>query len=164
MRTRTHPRTNGGAHAGEHVHRFGRLHTYAQHPRAHVGTRLCLRIHVHVCEHPEVQATARKPAYVHKRGRTIHARTNPHNPNRTPSTTKGGTLTTLREHLTNPLPPTIPTHHPRGENPLERLKIASHICVTHTPMYVHARAGLHAGIYARAPGSDPAHTCAPGRA
>lgn len=35
--------------------------------------------------------------------------------------------------------------------------MASRICVTHTPIYVHARAGLHAGMYARAPGSDPAH-------
>jgi hypothetical protein len=97
------------------------------------------------------------PPPVHMRGGTNHAHTQPHKETKTPSPTNGGALTTPREHLTNPLPPTIPTHHPRGVKPLERLKIASRICVTHAPIYVHARAGLHAGMYAHAPGSDPAH-------
>jgi len=156
-RTRTHPSANGGAYASEHVHRFARLHKHAQHPRTHVGTHAGLYVHVHVCEHPGVHATARKPASVHKRGRTIHARTNPHKRTTAPSPTIGGALTTPRERLTNPIPPTIPTHHPRGENPLERLKMASHICVTHTPICMHARAGLSA------PGRAPGSPRAPGR-
>jgi hypothetical protein len=104
------------------------------------------------------------PPPVHMRGGTNHAHTQPHKETKTPSPTNGGALTTLRTRLKNPIPPTIPTHHPRGVKPLERLKIASRICVTHAPIYVHARAGLHAGVYARAPGSDPAHARAPGHA
>jgi hypothetical protein len=84
------------------------------------------------------------PPPVHMRGGTNHAHTQPHKETTTPRPTIGGTLTTPRERLKNPIPPTIPTHHPRGEKPLERLKIASRICVTHAPIYVHARAGLSA--------------------
>lgn len=116
--------------------------------RAHVHAYVCTRIGL--CAHTQStrapigapHSPARPP--VHKRGRTIHAHTQPHKRTTTPRPTIGGTLTTPRERLKNPIPPTIPTHHPRGETPLERLKIASRICVTHTPIYVHARAGLSA--------------------
>lgn len=116
------------------------------HLREHVRTPARLCVHTWYTPAPIGAPHSPHPPPVQEGGGTNHAHTQPHKRTTTPRPTNGGTLTNPREHLTNPLPPTIPTHHPRGEKPLERLKIASRICVTHKPICVHARAGLHAHL------------------